>query len=274
MANITVFNPRGGFELVPEEDAEAYRSWAQSQAQSDANRPATSSQFGVPIHYTSYNPTGYNDFLRERQATAKNQGSSFDLSKALTQISSQGNSAYQDTLNRIKEILPQFSKQSAMEDARALIESQAIAEREKNMPALQRAVEGAGTSASSMQALLSQKFITDTARAAQAAGAEQAKAYGGITSSLSGALASLVASGDPQQKLLADILQTQMQSETAREVSKTGASASITGASIGANASRANAATAAASDKYRADLSYQGLLKQLEAQAEASNSRY
>lgn len=270
MASYTpVYNQTTGFDMVPADQADEYSAWATNQ-RNKTNMESSSMIRGTPVYSTSYN-----DFLTFKNAQNKAaSSSSFDLNKALTQISGQGNNQFQDIINRISEILPQFSKQAAMTDAKSLIESQAIAEREKNMPALQRAVEGAGTSASSMQALLSQKFITDTARAAQAAGAEQARAYGGITSSLSGALASLAASGDPQQKLLADILQTQMQGETAREVSKTGAGASIAGASIGANASRANAATAAASDKYRADLSYQGLLKQLEAQAEQSNSRY
>lgn len=45
------------------------------------------------------------------------------------------------------------------------------------MPALQKAIEGAGTSASSMQALLANKIAQDTALNSAALGGEQQKAY-------------------------------------------------------------------------------------------------
>jgi hypothetical protein len=101
----------------------------------------------------------------------------------------------------LRDLLTQFSKSAALTDSAALVNRQAQTERQRNMPAIQRAVEGAGTSAGSMQALLSQKFIDDTALSSAALGAEQAKAYGGISASLASSIAQMAAAGDPQAKL-------------------------------------------------------------------------
>lgn len=84
-----------------------------------------------------------------------------------------------------------YSKEAAFQDAQMLMQQMLQKSMEANMPAIAKAVTGAGTSASSMQGLLSEKLATDSAQAAGAMGAEQAKAYGGIQASLAATLEAL-----------------------------------------------------------------------------------
>jgi hypothetical protein len=74
-----------------------------------------------------------------------------------------------------------------------------------------------------MQALLSQQLATDIAMKGAAVGGEQAKAYGGIQSNIGNVLAQLSASGDPMSKLLAGLMQTQMDVAGRERVAQIGA---------------------------------------------------
>lgn len=103
----------------------------------------------------------------------------------------------QGTLSQIDMLAKDYSKRSAFEDALGAITQQINKSMEANKPAIQRAVEGAGTSAGSMQALLSQRLSTDAASQASALGAEQAKAYGQIQAQLLGTRAGLTRGDDP-----------------------------------------------------------------------------
>lgn len=84
-----------------------------------------------------------------------------------------------------------YTKEAAFKDAADLMAQQLRQSLEKNMPSITKAIQGAGTSASSMQGLMSQKLATESAQAAGALGAEQARAYGGIQSQLQGVLEAL-----------------------------------------------------------------------------------
>lgn len=86
-----------------------------------------------------------------------------------------------------------YSKDAAFQDAAMLMQQQLQKSMEANMPAILKSITGAGTSASSMQGLLSQKLATDSAQAAGALGAEQAKAYGNISANLASVLEKLSA---------------------------------------------------------------------------------
>lgn len=97
-----------------------------------------------------------------------------------------------------------YTKQKAFEDAAALMQQNLRQSLEKNMPAINKSIQGAGTSASAMQGLLSQKLATESAQAAGALGAEQAKAYGGITSQLSSVLEALTRTDPTLQTALAN----------------------------------------------------------------------
>lgn len=84
-----------------------------------------------------------------------------------------------------------YSKEAAFQDAAMLMQQMLQKSMEANMPAIAKSITGAGTSSSSMQGLLSEKLATDSAQAAGAMGAEQAKAYGGIQASLAATLEAL-----------------------------------------------------------------------------------
>jgi hypothetical protein len=157
-----------------------------------------------------------------------------NLLSSMGEGTAQASGAFKEALDTLKAQLPGYSKSAAFADAKALMDETAAKSLEANKPAIQRAVEGAGTSASSMAGLLSTKLATDTARAAAAQGAEQAKAYGAISAQLSSAISNMAASGDPVQKMLASLAQAQI-----------AADAQTTSAGIGASASMANARTAA-----------------------------
>lgn len=90
-----------------------------------------------------------------------------------------------------RSLMGDYSKQAAFTDAADLMAQQLQKSLEANMPAISRSIQGAGTSAGSMQGLLSQKLATESAQAAGALGAEQAKAYGSISTQLQGVLEAL-----------------------------------------------------------------------------------
>lgn len=90
----------------------------------------------------------------------------------------------EQSINQYDQLLADFSKKGAFTDAAALMQQNLNSAMEDNKPAIQRAIEGSGTSAGSMQALLSQQLADKASLSAGALGAEQAKAYGQISASL------------------------------------------------------------------------------------------
>lgn len=115
----------------------------------------------------------------------------------------------------LKGLIGDYSKGNARAESEAGVRAQAEIEREKNMPILRRAVEGAGTSAGSMQALLAQNFERDIARSAAMAGNDAATKYGTIQASLSSALSNL-ATGN--QSNATDLLRTILTNQSQENV--------------------------------------------------------
>lgn len=109
---------------------------------------------------------------------------------ALIRMLLQGNAPGYSTGQResvypmLQNLLQDYSKQNAFGDAQGLMALTLQKAMEQNMPAISRAIEGAGTSAGSMQALLAGNAARDASLAASALGAEQAKSYGNISSNL------------------------------------------------------------------------------------------
>lgn len=97
----------------------------------------------------------------------------------------------QQALEFVKQLFDAVSTRQAFIDAEALMALNLQKALEQNMPAIQRAIEGAGTSASSMQGLLSQKMARDAALAAGALGAQQAQVYAQQRSNLANTLEAL-----------------------------------------------------------------------------------
>ncbi len=144
---------------------------------------------------------------QESSATSESSGSSSSFSgianeEALASLldfvkksAGGGSESYKQQLanrqaeaRKISQISEDYSTEKAFSDAAQLMAQQLRVSLEQNMPAISRAVHGSGTSASSMQGLLSQKLATETAQAAGALGAEQAKAYGNIRANLANTL--------------------------------------------------------------------------------------
>lgn len=94
-------------------------------------------------------------------------------------------------IGQTRSVSGDYSKGAAFSDASALMAQNLQKALEKNMPVINKAIQGAGTSAGSMQALLSQKLATESSQAASALGAEQAKSYGGIQAQLQSVLEAL-----------------------------------------------------------------------------------
>ena len=94
-------------------------------------------------------------------------------------------------IQRTRALGGDYSKSAAFADAADLMAQNLRRSLEANMPAISKSIQGAGTSASSMQGLLSQKLATESAQAAGALGAEQAKSYGNISAQLQGVLEAL-----------------------------------------------------------------------------------
>lgn len=101
------------------------------------------------------------------------------------------NKQRQALMSFVEQMLGEYSKKSAFDDAQNLMNLNIQQTMQKNMPAISRAIEGAGTSASSMQGLLSQNLARDAALGAGALGAEQAKSYANASVNLASVLENL-----------------------------------------------------------------------------------
>ena len=124
----------------------------------------------------------------------------------------------------VRNLLGEFSKQKAFEDAKGLMALNMQNSMQKNMPAIQKSIEGAGTSAASMQSLLSQNLVNDSALAASALGGEQAKAYAGTTTNLASLLEALTRSDNSVLTALTNALGLAKGGTVNRSVSQSGTS--------------------------------------------------
>jgi hypothetical protein len=104
----------------------------------------------------------------------------------------------------LQSLLQDYSKQNAFNDAQGLVALSLQKAMEQSGPAISRSIEGAGTSAGSMQALLAGNASRDAALSASALGAEQAKSYGNISSNL---LNLLELTSRPDSTLLNSLIQ-------------------------------------------------------------------
>jgi hypothetical protein len=154
------------------------------------------------------------------------------LKQFLTDWSAGGSADYKaqraDRLRSIgdtRKLLQDYSGQAAIYDAAALMEDQVTDTYRKSMPAIVRAIQGAGTSAGSMQGLLSSQLATDTAREAAALGAQQKTAYGNISANLSNILEGLTRTDNT-------IAQNLIQGLNAARISRQSSSSTSSGSSF------------------------------------------
>ena len=125
-----------------------------------------------------------------------------------TEAYKQAQAQRQETIGMLDSALNQYSKQAAFSDAAAMMQQNLNKSMEANQPAIQRAMQNAGTSGGSMQALLSQKLANDAALSAGTLGAEQAKAYGQISSSFMNQRGALTTGQDQSLDPIARLAET------------------------------------------------------------------
>lgn len=144
-----------------------------------------------------------------------------------------------------EQLLAQVSPDQAFTDAKGLMALTTQQNLEKNMPAIQRSIEGAGTSASSQQGLLAQQLARDSSLASAALGAEQAKSYANNRVGFANTLEALTRPNNEVTNSLINALQiakgavvdtvrntssntTSLESGTSTQTSTTGPSSSTT----------------------------------------------
>ena len=110
------------------------------------------------------------------------------------------------TIQDTRATAQDYTKDKAFTDAKDLITQSLQTSMEKQMPAISKSIQGAGTSSSSMQGLLSQKLAADASTAAGALGAQQATAYGGISANLASVLERLTQNDSTTENSLVNAL--------------------------------------------------------------------
>lgn len=166
----------------------------------------------------------------------------------------------------VEGLLGTFSRDMAFRDSELMMQQNLQKSLESQMPAIMNAIQGAGTSASSMQGLLSQKLATESAQAAGALGAQQATAYGNISSNLANTLEALTRVDDKGTDNFLKALellkvstsssygnssgQSQSSAVGATPANQTTSTKSVTPADSSASSSSSSAGTAASGYQY------------------------
>lgn len=142
----------------------------------------TSNTVGTTNNATSGNQSGFES--GNSTTTALDPKSLKTLEQFITQLMSGGTANQKGEIQKrdamtqfVTNLLGLVSPEQANADAQGLMGQQLQKSLEQQMPALQKAIEGAGTSASSMQALIANRIAQDSAQSAAALGGEQQKAY-------------------------------------------------------------------------------------------------
>jgi hypothetical protein len=165
----------------------------------------TSSQNTNSVQNTS-STTQTNQSNMDKQSMAALQLLIQQLMGGGTQDMATQKAQKQQEINADQATRSGYSKEAAFSDAQGAMAAQLRAVLEKVAPTLVRAAQGAGTSQSSMRALLTQDMAARAAEAASTTGLQAATAYGGVNAQLSSVLANLVNSTDPVSAALVQAL--------------------------------------------------------------------
>ncbi len=131
-----------------------------------------------------------------------------NLIKTLIQQQSDATASRGSVISSMQALLGEYNKQKAIADSQALIDLSLQKSAEQTMPSLQKAIQGAGTSAGSMQALLAQRAQRDAALTAGALGANQVVQYGDISKNIGAVIEALTRTSDINS-VLAQLLGSQ-----------------------------------------------------------------
>jgi len=146
------------------------------------SQAGTSVTQGTTNQASAGNQSGWES--SSQTTTALDPNSMKTLQDFIAQLMSGGTASQKGEIQKrdamtqfVTNLLGLVSPEQAKADAQGLMSLNLQQSMEKQMPALQKAIEGAGTSASSMQALLANRIAQDAALNASALGGEQQKAY-------------------------------------------------------------------------------------------------
>ena len=176
--------------------ADPYQSLLDNQSQNRTVSQAPSTTTTSTVGSTSQQATGSSSSYENTTLLSPENQKALDT--LIQQLLGGGtaeqkkNSKERDLVTAVvQDLLQQYSKQQAFTDASGLMALNLKKSQEANAPAIAKSIEGAGTSASSMQGLLASNLANDSALAASALGAEQAKAYAGAQTNLASLLENL-----------------------------------------------------------------------------------
>lgn len=125
--------------------------------------------------------------------------------------------ARQDTIKNAQQQLEDYDKESAFADAQGLINQVLAQQMQETMPSIVRAADGAGASASSMRALLTQQAVQQASEAAAAQGANLAVQYGQLNQGNSQVLEALTRADSTELDALLKALALKEEIRSSRE---------------------------------------------------------
>lgn len=125
--------------------------------------------------------------------------------------------ARQDTITNAQQQLEDYDKESAFADAQGLINQALAQQMQETMPSIVRAADGAGASASSMRALLTQQAVQQASEAAAAQGANLAVQYGQLNQGNSQVLEALTRADSTELDALLKALALKEEIRSSRE---------------------------------------------------------
>lgn len=167
---------------------------APTAAQTTAANGTTSSSSGTG----TTNSTQTSNSTQNTSATNMDPKSLAALQTLIAQLMGGGTKqqvsdqvARKNEINNVTQQRAGYSKEAAFSDAQGLIAQTMQQALQQLVPSINRAAEGAGTSQSSVRALLLQDAAQKAAQSASVAGLGAAQGYGQIATSLSGVLEAL-----------------------------------------------------------------------------------
>lgn len=114
--------------------------------------------------------------------------------------------AWKGQIDKLNQLAGDYSKSAAFKDSDTAVQGALSQALEKAMPTITAGIQAAGTSGSSMSALLTQKAAEDAAYNAAQLGVSAAISYGQIQGNALSAAGSLISGGDPAMNALISAL--------------------------------------------------------------------
>lgn len=183
------------------------------------NHPGSKTPGSSAVGSSTTSGTGTSDTTSSQSGTTNSNTQNMDsgslqaLQNLIAQLQSGGTSAMKqnkgqrDTeIGSLQQQREGYSKDAAFSDAQGLMAQTMRQALEKVLPGINSGSLGAGSSQSSMRALLTQKAAENAAEASSAQGLNAAVNYGNISTGLSGILERLIGQQDPATAALISAL--------------------------------------------------------------------